>query len=82
LLGASNPACNKLSAADRKQGAESTRLKAVAFYANVLPTIADLRESGHTLQAIADQLNGDGYATQRGLPFTPKAIQRLCDRID
>ncbi len=59
-----------------------------AFDANVLPIvefpimefpiIVDLRESGHTLQGIADQLNADGYATaratQRWLAWTPTAV--------
>ena len=79
-LGASLPQCRNLTAEARKQGHATNRAKARTFYANVLPIMADLRESGHTLHGIADQLNADGYSTQRGLAWTPTAVMRVLDR--
>jgi len=80
LLGGSNPACRNLSANDRQRAHAANRAKAEAFHAALLPTMVDLRESGHTLQEIADTLNGDGHATQRGLAWSPTAVMRVLDR--
>jgi len=80
LLGASRPACRNLTDVARQRGTTTTKVKATAYYAPVLPIIRERRDSGATLEAIAGELNGAGHLTQRGLPFTPTAVHRLLSR--
>ena len=80
LLGASRPACRNLTAIARQRGTTSTRAKATAFYADVLPIVRDRRTAGATLEAIATELNDSGRTTQRGLPYTATAVYRLLSR--
>jgi DNA invertase Pin-like site-specific DNA recombinase len=77
LLGASRPACRNLTTIARQRGTTSTRAKATAFYADVLPIIRERRMAGATLDAIAAELNNSGRTTQRGLPYTATAVYRV-----
>lgn len=80
LLGASRPSCRNLTAMAGKRGAEATRAKARAYYAEVWPIIVGRRTAGMTLEAIADELNNAGHVTQTGLPYTATAVYRLLAR--
>jgi DNA invertase Pin-like site-specific DNA recombinase len=76
----------------REERREAGRQKAVAraatvrhkqageAYAYLMPTIRELRESGETLESIANKLNLDGHRTTRQLPFTGTMIHRLLRR--
>ncbi len=59
-LGASNPKSQNLTASDMKRGrklaAKAITAKAKAFYADVLPTISELRAEGMSLADIAAEL--------------------------
>lgn len=57
----------------RKQAAEA--------YADIIPRIAALRQSGHTLRAIADTLNADGHTTRSGLPWSAARLVKVLRRI-
>ena len=46
LLGGANPACRNLTKATRQRGAKATKARALAYYADVLPTIRDSRAAG------------------------------------
>ena len=59
-LGAENPACRNLgdsTARGRAAGQAANRAKAVAAFADVLPTITALRAQGLSLRSIAERLN-------------------------
>jgi DNA invertase Pin-like site-specific DNA recombinase len=77
-----NPS-NLTPAAARKGrliGAEMTRLEADAAYADLYPVLTAKRESGMTLQAITDHLNGEGYVTRRGKPWNRMQVKLVLDR--
>jgi hypothetical protein len=50
--------------------------------AGVLPLMTELRTGGATLQAIADRLNAEGYATRRGNPWTHVQVKLALDKVD
>ena len=53
------------------------RQAAQAAYADLLPTIKQLKAEGKSLAEIATALNNDGHATSRGLPFSSMQIHRI-----
>ena len=63
-----------------KLGAEANRRKALEAYADLLPTVRQLRNSGATLQGIADELNAEGHTTVRGRSWTHVQVKFLLDR--
>lgn len=80
-LGGENPACRNLSAAARRRGwqrsAEARRRAAEARYADLRPLVAELREEGRSLAAVAEELNRRGYETARGCAWTGMAVSRV-----
>lgn len=49
----------------------------IPFEKQVISTIVSMRDSGRTLQAIADHLNGQGIQGKRGGKWTAKTVQRI-----
>lgn len=74
----------------RKQGglagskaATVARSRAAAdAYSDLLPLVRELRNGGASLDAIANDLNGKGYSTRTGKPFTPMTVHRIIGRAD
>jgi DNA invertase Pin-like site-specific DNA recombinase len=81
-LGAQNPASRNLSveatARGRAAGQAANRAKAVAAFADVLPTIAALREEGLSLRGIAARLDVE-YPRENGSWQAPQ-VKRILDR--
>jgi DNA invertase Pin-like site-specific DNA recombinase len=53
---------------------------AVADYADLLPTIREMRADGLSLQAVADKLNAEGHTTRTGAAWSPVQVKRVLDR--
>lgn len=51
-------------------------------YADLVPTVAKLRQEGRTLQAIAVELNAQGHTTRRGRPWNPVQVSRILERME
>ena len=49
-------------------------------YADLLPTMQQLRVEGQSLQGIADRLNEQGHVTRRGKPWNRMQVQRVLNR--
>ena len=66
------------------KGAAATahRVAADEAYADLLPTIQQLRTDGQTLQQIADTLNGEGHTTRRGKPWNNVQVMRVLGRAN
>jgi len=64
----------------RKIGVASIKEKANEAYADLYPILAEKRAAGMTLQAIADDLNAEGYVTRRGKTWTPMQVKLVLDR--
>jgi DNA invertase Pin-like site-specific DNA recombinase len=83
-LGAELPQCRNLTQEARMKGAHnsaSAHTKAAAeAYADLAPVLAELRGKGLTLQAIADELNGQGHTTRRGRPWNAVQVGRVLER--
>jgi len=66
------------------KASQSAKAKRDSEFANlaktVLPVAAQMRDSGETLQAIADKLNEDGYTTLRGKPWTAMQVFRFLSK--
>jgi DNA invertase Pin-like site-specific DNA recombinase len=61
----------------------NVRAKAAAeAYADLLPTIQELRGKGKPLSAIADELNVQGHTTRRGKRWNPVQVARILDRAE
>jgi DNA invertase Pin-like site-specific DNA recombinase len=81
LLGAENPACRNLgdsTVRGRSAGQAANRAKAIAAFADVLPTITSLREQGLSLRAIAERLNVD-YPRETG-SWQAVQVKRVLER--
>jgi DNA invertase Pin-like site-specific DNA recombinase len=63
-----------------KAAAIANRQRVMDAYGHLLPTVKQLRDSGLTLNQIADHLNGDNHRTTRCLPFSATAVHRLLGR--
>ena len=60
---------------------EAHRRAANESYGDLVPTLAELRAKGQSLQAIADELNARGHTTRRGKPWNPMQVGRVLKRI-
>lgn len=76
-LGASNPRSRNLTDKARAAGARSTREKARAAYASVIPKIAEMRRGGASLSDIAARLNDDGQTTRTGKSWNAMQVRRV-----
>jgi DNA invertase Pin-like site-specific DNA recombinase len=67
-----------------KRGAQASakiRSKAATeAYADLVPTVAELRAKGMPLHAIAAELNAQGHTTRRGKPWNPVQVSRVLER--
>jgi DNA invertase Pin-like site-specific DNA recombinase len=83
-LGAALPQCRNLTQEARRTGAQragaAVAKAASEAYADLAPTMAELRGEGLSLQAIADELNRQGHTTRRGLPWNPVQVLRVLNR--
>jgi hypothetical protein len=66
----------------RKAAAKAHHAAVQEEYADLLPTMKQLREDGLSLQAIADQLNEQGHVTRRGKPWNRMQVSRVLERAD
>jgi DNA invertase Pin-like site-specific DNA recombinase len=85
-LGAQLPQCRNLTEEARRKGAERAGLavakNAAEAYADLLPTLTDLRGRGLSLQGIAEELNKQGHTTRRGRPWNPVQVARVLERAE
>lgn len=63
-----------------KVAAESHRRAADESYSDLYPIVNELRGKGHSLQAIAVELNNQGHTTRRGKPWNPMQVSRVLKR--
>lgn len=54
--------------------------RAEQAYADLLPTMLEMRANGMTLAAIAERLNSGGHTTRRGKPWNPVQVARVLER--
>ncbi len=83
-LGASLPQCRNLTDEARRKGAQSagetSRRKAESAYYDLVPVIQKSRRDGMTLQAIAANLNAEGYLTRNDKPWSHVQVLRILER--
>jgi DNA invertase Pin-like site-specific DNA recombinase len=83
-LGAQLPQCRNLTPESQRKGAERAALarsrNAAESYADLAPTMKELRTEGLTLQGIAEKLNAEGHTTRRGRPWNPVQVARVIER--
>lgn len=83
-LGASLPQCRNLTDEARRKGvvaaAEARSRIATESYEDILELVAEMRQSGDTLQAIADALNAEGHTTRRGKDWNATQVMRVLAR--
>jgi DNA invertase Pin-like site-specific DNA recombinase len=63
----------------RTRSAKVRRQLAHEAYADLLPSIRDMRRQGATLQAIADKVNTQGHTTRRGKSWTAMTVHRILE---
>lgn len=84
LLGSHNPAVPSLTPQARckgaKLGADANRRKAVEAYADLADYIAELREQGLSLRAIAQRLNDDGHKTRSDCSWSATQVTYVLRR--
>src|SRR5258708_1584485 len=83
LLGSARPGAHRVTGganpkASKRAGEVATENK-IAAYEEIVLRVHDLRDSGRTLQAIADLLNSEELATRRGKPWNPMQVSRVLD---
>jgi len=64
----------------RKVSAKVRTEAATEAYADLAPTLAELRGKGLSLQAIANDLNTQGHTTRRGRPWNAVQVSRVLER--
>ena len=69
-----------LSYAAQLKGAAVRKQQATKADQRATYTAGLLRGQGFTLQAIANELNGNGFRTRKGRLFQPTTVKRLLDR--
>ena len=83
-MGGSLPQCRNLTRQARLKGAQAAavarKARADAAYTDLVPIIAELREAGQPLRAIAEELNRLGHTTRRGKPWNPVQVARVLER--
>lgn len=81
ILGATRPECRNLTPEAREKGRQAAsiarRKQASEAYADILPEMQAMRAEGKTLWAIADWLNGEGYATRNGKQWSQVQVGRV-----
>jgi len=60
-----------------KKAHEAVKRKAREEYKDLVPTIAEMRESGLSLAKIAAALNAEGHRTRRGKLFTAVQVRNI-----
>jgi DNA invertase Pin-like site-specific DNA recombinase len=80
LLGAANPASRNLPPGAHERGGNTTKAKARAAVADLLPKLKALQAQGLSLQAIADALNAEGQVTPNGKAWHPMQVSRALNR--
>ena len=65
----------------REQSATVRPEAAREAYADLKPIIVQRREEGASLQAVADELNGQGHTTRRGKKWNAVQIMRVLGRV-
>ena len=84
-LGASLPQCRNLTHEARLKGAKMAglahRVHADEAYIDLAARMVEMRNSGHTLQRIADALNAEGRTTRRGAAWNKVQVRRVLARI-
>lgn len=80
LLGASNPACRKLTAQAARKGSERTATIAREANAEATVIATELRSGGLSLPAIAAELDARGVLTRTGKCWNPTGVLRLLRR--
>jgi DNA invertase Pin-like site-specific DNA recombinase len=83
-LGGDLPQCRNLTQSARIKGARQSALiarqSADNAYKDIVTEIKSMRDSGHTLQAIAAHLNEQGHTTQRGSNWRADQVLRVLRR--
>lgn len=64
----------------RVAAAEAHRVAAAESYSDLLPLLRALRDQGHTLKAIASELNKMGHTTRRGKAWSRAQVSRVLRR--
>jgi DNA invertase Pin-like site-specific DNA recombinase len=59
---------------------ESLRKNAIDAYADLIPDLVNLRDSGYSLGAIAAHLNDQGHTTRRGKAWNASQVMRVLRR--
>ena len=72
-----NPGLDKARVISAESRAEVTK----EFYSFLVPIIKEMKDTGHTLQQIANHLNSAGHKTRALKPYTPAAICSLIKRF-
>jgi DNA invertase Pin-like site-specific DNA recombinase len=80
LLGGANPKCRNLSPGARERGAQTTKVKARAAVADILPKLCAMKEQGVSLQGMADALNAENHVTGTGKAWYPMQVSRALNR--
>lgn len=55
---------------------------AIEAYADLRPSMIDMRANGMTLNGIAEKLNDEGHTTRRGRPWNPVQVSRVLERAE
>jgi DNA invertase Pin-like site-specific DNA recombinase len=83
-LGAALPQCRNLTKEAQLRGSQraaEAKIKAAdEAYADLMPTVTELRGRGLSLQGIAAELNKQGHTTRRGKPWNAVQVSRVLDR--
>jgi DNA invertase Pin-like site-specific DNA recombinase len=90
LLGSSRPGHWDGREAARLAGAragavaatKARREAAGEAYADLVPIVAKLKDSGFSLRSIAERLNAEGHTTRRGKPWNPVQVSRVLERAE
>lgn len=84
-LGASLPQCRNLDDEARRKGSQAAavtrRRQAREAYAQLIPTMLELRAAGRSLARIAADLNDQGHRTRREKRWSKTQIKRVLDRV-
>jgi len=66
----------------RIESSKVLKKKSTDFAQSIYGVIYPLKQSGYTLQQIADHLNDEGYQTPRKGLFKPTTVKRIIERIE
>lgn len=83
-LGSHHPRCKSISAEAARKGQRAAsahnREQARDAYADLLPTIQELRDAGQSLREISRELNRLGHTTRTGKRWNAVQVKRVIDR--